>query len=164
MDPLTRSDWTAAGSLIIAAIALWRSLVAPVRSLQTSVLRDAAELRVEIDSLEPKIAMGIQSRQRVLAATGGGGNLQIFKNQAESDSADVVKLNNRLTEIESRERFPTYRAIERKATAVTELRIRVRQLSEKYIAAMVADDATRAHLREAANQRFLTSRNRGEPS
>jgi hypothetical protein len=166
MEELTRSDWTAIGSLVIAGIALWRALVAPVRSLQTSVFREAAELRVEINALEPKIALGVQSRQRVLAATGSGlgGNYQIFKNEADADFAEVTTLKGRLAEIERRDHCLTYRTVEGKVAAVTGLRARVRQLAEKYAAAMAADDATRQYLRDAATQRVLAMRDRGERS
>jgi hypothetical protein len=50
-DALSRSDWTALGSLLIAAIALWRTFVTPVRTLRTSVLREIAEVRVELTGL-----------------------------------------------------------------------------------------------------------------
>src|SRR5580704_5565850 len=113
MEALTRSDWTALGSLVIAGVALWRSLVAPIRSLQTSIFREAAEVRIEINSLEPKITLGVQSRQRVLAATGGGlgGNYQIFKNEADADSTEVTTLKGRLAEIERRDHVLAYRTV-----------------------------------------------------
>jgi hypothetical protein len=164
MEAITRSDLTALASLVIAAVALWRSLVAPARALRTSVLRDVTELRVEIEALEKKIPLGVQSRQRVLNAAGGlGGNFEIFKNEATADSAEVETLKGQLVEIETVRRSSKYDQIEEKATVATAVRTRVRQLTEKYSAAMAADDALREFLRNAVTQRALQQTGGGKP-
>jgi len=163
LDALSRSDWTALGSLLIAAIALWRTFVTPVRTLRTSVLREIAEVRLELTALAEKIPFGVQSRERVSAAVGRGGNVEIFKREATSDADEVKGLIARLPELENLSRFQSYADMEAKAQAVAGVRTRARQLAEKYASAIAADDATRAYLRDAASARALQGQRGAAP-
>jgi hypothetical protein len=162
-DALSRSDWTALGSLLIAAIALWRTFVTPVRTLRTSVLREIAEVRLELTALAEKIPFGVQSRERVSAAVGRGGNVEIFKREATSDADEVEGLIARLPELENLSRFQNYGDMEAKAQGVAGVRARARQLAEKYASAIAADDATRAYLRDAASARALQGQRGAAP-
>jgi hypothetical protein len=105
----------------------------------------------------------MQSRERVSAAVGGGGNVEIFKREATSDTDEVKSLIARLPELENLSRFQSYADMEAKAQAVAGVSTRARQLAEKYASAMAADDATRAYLRDAASARALQGQRGGAP-
>src|ERR1700734_2318200 len=125
-DALLRSDWTALSSLFVAAIALWRTFVAPVRTLRTSVLREIAKVRVELTTLAEKIPFGVQSRERVSAAVGGGGNVEIFRREATSVADEVKGLMGPLPQLEDLRRFQGYADMEAKAQAVAGVSTRAR--------------------------------------
>jgi hypothetical protein len=156
---MTLSDWIAGGSLVVSLFALWRTVVAPTQALRTSVLRDAAELRVDLDALAKQIPFCVQSRDRVSSAIGRGGALDIFKAEAAADLAETGALELRIGEIEGITSWTSsYADMEDKAKAMTSVRARAKQLADKYAAGFAQDESTRAHLRDSATQRALLAR------
>jgi hypothetical protein len=160
---MTMSEWISGGSLLIALFALWRTFAAPTIALRTTLVRELAQLRVELAALSTQIPFGLQSRQRVSSALGtGGGNLEIFKRETEADLAEVRTIEGRVGDMEGVVRWITsYADMEEKAKEVTSARTRAKQLADKYAAAFAKDEADRAFIRESVTQRAARQMERG---
>lgn len=152
--PMTDSDlavWISGGSLLVSAFALWRSGRVRVLDLRTKIRKDAVELRVSLnDLLKAIIPLAVQSRTNVSSAAGRTGALDIFRTEAEADTATLNGLLAELKNIEPIGLLASYSDIEAKAVSVHEIGTRVKQLHEKYLAAADADEKIREHLRNAA--------------
>jgi hypothetical protein len=140
--------WISGGSLLLSAVALWRSGRVPVLDIRTSVRTDIAELRLRLDALSQTIPAAVQSRVRVAAATGSGGATELFRQGAEADTATVRGLYEQLDRIARIPLLASYGQIEANSVAAREVRTRVEQLSAKYAAAAHEDAAAREHIRE----------------
>jgi len=151
---MTTSEWISGGSLLVALFALWRTFAAPTIALRTTLVRELAQLRVELAALSTQIPFGLQSRQRVSSALGAGGNLEIFKRETETDLAEVHTIAGQVGDMEGVFRWITsYADMEEKAKEVTSARTRAKQLADKYAAAFAKDEADRAFIRESVTQR-----------
>ena len=137
------TNWIALSSLAVAFLALWRSGRARVLDLRTSVLKDQAQARLEIDELTEKIRRCLKSREVVCAMTGQSGALEHFRGEVAADTAELDRLHSRLAGIGWVSGLANYQKAEEIAVAVHELRGRVQQLREKYAAAWAEDEVQR---------------------
>jgi hypothetical protein len=88
------------GSFLVSVLAWWRSGRVRILDIRTNVRRDVAELRLDLDALSTQITRGVQSRIAASAPTGGGGALEAFRRDADTDSAAIGPLRIQLNEIE----------------------------------------------------------------
>jgi len=148
---------------MVALFALWRTFAAPTVALRTTLVRELAQLRVELAALGKQIPFGLQSRQRVSSALGtGGGNLEIFKRETETDLAEVHTIESQVGDMDGVVRWiSSYADMEEKAKEVTSARTRAKQLADKYAAAFAKDEADRAFIRESVTQRAARQMERG---
>jgi hypothetical protein len=145
--------WVSVASFAMAGLALWRSGRIRVLDRRTELVRDVADLRLRFEEIERAIPFAVESRERVSAAIGRGGALDIFHKEAGADAAAVGKLQDQLNAIGRARPLVRYRTVETKLIAAREVRTRLELLSEKYARAAQQDEAMRQHLRDAAAAR-----------
>jgi hypothetical protein len=142
------SDWISLVSLGVASLALWRSEVMRVLDLRTTIRKDQNSLRLELEQLDKKIPFGLQSRQRVCAATGQAGSAQAFREEVERDIPELVRLRTELANIPWIPLIGGAAIAADAAVAVHDLQVRVKQLTDKYTAAWAEDQAERERIWE----------------
>lgn len=139
----TRAEWISIASLLIAALAFWRSGRVRTLDLQATVRRQCAELQLALESLATTIPAAVESRARIAAMTGQTGALQHFTAEADSDKTSVEGLKSRVDAINRIRVFVGYRAVEKRAIDAYEISTQVRKLREKYQRAADADNDVR---------------------
>lgn len=144
------SVWIAGGSLLVSAVALWRSGRVRVLDRRTELRTDIADLWPRLRELEATIPAAVKSRTNASSAIGLGnsGAVAGFRAGAEEDAETVHGLKARLDEIGRIPWLATYGRIEAKVVAARTVRTRFEQLAEKYAAAAREDESTRQHVRD----------------
>jgi hypothetical protein len=146
---MSLTGWVSVGGLLLSAFALWRTGRVRVLDLRLTVRKTIAELSVELEHLSERLEYGVQSRTRVAAASGeGGGNVEIFRQAADADRAELQALRSTLEKLNRLPPLAFYSHIEDRAVGAQRIRTRLTQLSEKYAAALREDDARRARIRD----------------
>ena len=117
--------------------------------LRLQLRRDVNALKAIFDPLHQAIDAGVQSRTRVLAATGLGrsGNQIMFEQAADTDKAIVANLAPRVAALERDYFSLTDRDLELQLSEVNRLTLEASRLAAKYREAMAADDAARQQIR-----------------
>ena len=140
---VTRAEWISAGSMLIAALAYWRSGRVRTLDLRATVRRQCAELQFGLETLAATIPAAVESRARIAAMTGQTGALQQFRTEADSDRAAVEALTKRIDRIKRIRFFAGYGAVEERALLAYEMHTQVKRLRDKYQRAADADNETR---------------------
>jgi hypothetical protein len=140
--------WITGIGAAVSIAAFWRSGRVRVLDLRTELRKQAAELRLALKDLESTIPFAVESRERVTSVTGQTGALQGFRQEAETDAAEVKALQAKVAGIEPIPFLAGYDAIEQRVVIAHEVSIRVTMLREKYTLAAEVDAEVRKHRRE----------------
>jgi hypothetical protein len=114
--------------------------------LRIALHKDVGELSFECERLPNTISFGLQSRQRVAAATGQTGALQAFKSGCETDSERVATLSQQLQQIGNLDESDNLSILERRLIEAHGVGVEVTQLKAKYQSAMAEDNAARERI------------------
>ncbi len=150
----------------MSIVAFWRGGRVRVLDRRTELLKDIADLRPRLESLERSISNAVQSRVNASAAIGSAlsGAVQAFKDAAVLDTVDVGVLRAQLEETSRLPFFQTYGRIEARMVLVRELRTRFEGLAEKYAGAAREDAATRQQVWQQRAALAVAGVGRPDPS
>jgi hypothetical protein len=108
------------------------------------------EYRLIVEALPPLIEYVSQSRQRVMSAKGGGGNLHLWLEQQTKDLAAARTLEMGLPNSATTYYDLDPQALEDKIVALHRQRIEADRLKSKYEAELAADEKARAAIEDSA--------------
>ena len=141
---------TGAIGSILAVKAYRRAAKDKALDLRVQLHKEVRELTLECRALPAAIALGVRSRQAVMAATGRTGALDVFMKESEVDSKRSAEMPQQLVGIGDLSEPDDVTALERRLVEVHGLRVELSQLKSKYRSAMDQDDAARDRIARAA--------------
>ena len=125
--------WISAGSLIVSAIALWRSGRIRVLDMRTAIRRDIAELEAQLKPLRQKIYKATELRKLDATLTNrASAPPSMLQAAMEADLRELDGLLEKLNVISQIPLLTGYGTIERKVVALSESRVKAVQIMNKY--------------------------------
>jgi hypothetical protein len=138
-------------SLILAAIALHRSVRVKALDLRLELRKADNALRATVESLPSLLLYAKGSRSAVAAAMGAfkSGAMQIWMNEFESNLAAVKKLEQQLSAVGTDYSDLSDTKLEAKLVEVDALTIKANAIKQTYSASIAQDDRDRERLKDS---------------